>query len=199
MSHILSASIAANPSPDADIIDLYFARDERAIIETDRRYGKTCMQISMGVLDSRPDAEECVSDTYIQTWNSIPPTRPHSLCAYVCRIVRNLSINRLRARTAARRNHDLTISLEELDVCIPAPPEDEPARGTVGELSRHISNFLRTVDAMDRRLFMGKYFYARSVAELAAECGIKEKLVYKHLEKTRTRLHAYLVERGYTL
>ncbi len=199
MSSIISAHPATAPSPDADILDLYFARDERAITETDRRYGKTCMQVSMRVLDSRPDAEECVNDTYIKTWNAIPPARPHSLCAYVCRIVRNLSINRLRAMTAARRNHDLTVSLEELDACIPAPREDEPATGTVGELSRLISDFLRTEDAVDRRLFMGKYFYARTVAELAHDTGMKEKLVYKHLEKTRDRLRVYLSERGYTV
>ena len=81
---------------DQDIIDLYFARDEQAIAETDKSYGKVCMQVSMNILDSRPDAEECVSDTYLKTWNSIPPTKPRSLCAFVCRIARNLSINRLR-------------------------------------------------------------------------------------------------------
>ncbi len=188
-----------SPERDTDILDLYFARDERAIIETDRRYGKTCMQVSMGILASRPDAEECVNDTYMKAWNTIPPLRPRSLCAYICRIVRNLSINCLRNRTAARRNHDLTVSLEELDACIPAPCDDEPASGDLGELARLLSDFLRTVDPTDRRLFMGKYFYARSVAELAREVGMKEKNVYKRLEKTRDRLYAYLTERGYTV
>ncbi len=199
MSHITDTLPDPLSERDADILNLYFARDERAIIETDRRYGKACMQVSMGILKSRPDAEECVSDTYIQTWNAIPPTRPQSLLAYVCRIVRNLSINRLRTRTAARRNHDLTVSLEELDACIPAPREDEPASGQAADLARHISDFLRTESETDRRLFVGKYFYTRTVADLALSCGMKEKAVYKHLARTRERLRAYLLERGYSL
>ncbi len=199
MKYTFSVPPGDIPNRDDDILDLYFARDERAIRETDRRYGKTCMQVSMGILHSRSDAEECVSDTYMRTWNSIPPARPNSLGAYVCRIVRNLSINRLRNMTAARRNHDLTISLDELDACIPAPAGDEPASGSIGELSRLISDFLRTVDATDRRLFMGRYFYARTVADLARETGVKEKLIYRRLEKTRDRLRSYLSERGYTV
>ncbi len=192
-------SIPYTPVEDEDILKLYFARDERAIAETDRRHGKTCMQVSVGILHSRPDAEECVNDTYLRVWNAIPPTRPQSLRAYLCRIVRNLSINRLRAMSAAKRHRDLTLSLSELDACIPAPAGDEPAGGSTEELARLISDFLRTVDATDRRLFMGRYFYARSVPELAADTALGEKAVYKHLEKTRTRLQAYLTERGYTV
>ncbi len=193
-------SYTPNPPPaDADILELYFARDERAITETDRRHGKTCMQISMGILHSHPDAEECVNDTYLKAWNTIPPTCPQSLSAYLSRIVRNLSINRLRKLTAARCNRNLTLSLDELDACIPAPAGDEPATGEMGELARLISDFLRTADATDRRLFMGKYFYGRTVHELAATENLKEKRVYKRLEKIRERLRVYLEERGYTV
>ena len=85
---------------DQEIISLYFDRNEQAIKETDTKYGKTCMQVSMNILHSRPDAEECVNDTYLKTWNSIPPTKPHSLCAFLCRIIRNLSLNRLQELTA---------------------------------------------------------------------------------------------------
>ncbi len=92
MSHPSSAA----PVRDEEIIALYFARDEQAIAETDRRYGRLCMKLSMEILESRPDAEECVNDTYLKTWNSIPPARPQSLRAYLLRIVRNLSISRLR-------------------------------------------------------------------------------------------------------
>ncbi len=182
-----------NMNKDTDILDLYFARDERAISETDRRYGKVCMQVSMGVLDSHPDAEECVSDTYIKTWNTIPPTRPRSLCAYVCRIVRNLSINRLRDMTADKRSRDLTVSLEELSACIPAPTEGD------GELPRHISAFLRAEDELDRKLFMGKYFYGQAVKDLAREWGLSANAVSVRLFKIRERLRAYLSDRGYTV
>ncbi len=178
---------------DNDILDLYFARDERAIGETDRRYGKVCMQVSMGVLASRPDAEECVNDTYLKAWNTIPPTRPRSLCAYVCRIVRNLSINRLRGMTAAKRSRDLTVSLEELSACIPAPAEEN------GALPRHISAFLRAADDLDRMLFMGRYFYGQSVSDLAAEWELSANAVSLRLHKTRERLRDYLAERGYSI
>ncbi len=177
---------------DEDILDLYFARDERAITETDRRYGRACMQVSTGILHSTPDAEECVNDTYLKTWNSIPPNRPRSLCAYVCRIVRNLSINRLEALTAAKRSRDLTVSLEELSACIPSVEEE-------GELPRLISAFLRGIDTLDRRLFLGRYYYARTVKQLADEWQITPGLVYKRLDKTRNALRVYLTERGYTV
>ena len=86
------------PHPsDEEIVELYFARNEQAIAETDKSYGKACMQVSMNILDSRPDAEECVNDTYLKTWNSIPPTKPHSLCAFLCRIIRNLSLTACRS------------------------------------------------------------------------------------------------------
>ncbi len=100
----MSKPTVSRASADEAILDLYFARDERAIAETENRYGKVCMQVSMGVLSSRSDAEECVSDTYLKAWNTIPPTWPQSLCAYLCRIVRNPSVNRLRDMNAARRS-----------------------------------------------------------------------------------------------
>ncbi len=178
---------------DNAILDLFFARDERAISETDRRYGKACMQVSMGVLNSHPDAEECVNDTYLRAWNTIPPTRPQSLCAYVCRIARNLSISRLREMTAAKRSRDLTVSLSELAACIPAPDEGDR------ELPRLISAFLRESDDLDRRLFVGRYWYGRSVKDLATAHGIRAGLVYKRLERTRDDLRVYLTERGYTV
>ncbi len=178
---------------DDDILDLYFARDERAIAETDRRYGKVCMQVSMGVLNNPADAEECVSDTYVKIWNTIPPTRPQSLCAYVCRIARNLSINRLREMTAAKRSRDLTISLEELSACIPAPTEGN------SELPHHISAFLRTEDDLDRHLFMGRYFYGQSVKRLSREWSLTTGAVSMRLYKSRERLRVYLSERGYTV
>ena len=88
--------MSSSTPTDAAIVDLYFARDEQAIKATDQKYGALCMQTSMNIVNSRPDAEECVNDTYLKTWNSIPPTRPASLCAFVLRIIRNLSLNRLR-------------------------------------------------------------------------------------------------------
>ncbi len=178
---------------DEDILDLYFARDERAIQETHNRYGRVCMKVSMGILFSHPDAEECVNDTYLEAWNRIPPERPRSLCAYVCRIARNLSISRLRHLTAAKRSRDLTVSMEELSAVLPTAV-DSPE-----ELTRHISDFLRREEELDRRLFVGRYWFSRSVAELSEAWGVPAKTVSQKLFRTRERLRVYLSERGYSL
>jgi RNA polymerase sigma-70 factor (ECF subfamily) len=176
---------------DQDIIALYFDRNEQAIAETDKSYGKACMQVSMNILDSRPDAEECVSDTYLKTWNAIPPTRPNSLCAFVCRIARNLSLSRLRDLRRQKRNQELTLSLDELEACIPAAVED--AR----ELSTLLNAFLEGLDETNRVLFMGRYWYSYAIDDLAAQMGLTDKAVYMRLHKTREKLRAYLAERGY--
>ena len=176
---------------DQDIIDLYFARNEQAIAETDKSYGKVCMQVSMNILDSRPDAEECVSDTYLKTWNSIPPTRPNSLCAFVCRIARNLSLSRLRDLRRQKRNQELTLSFDELEACIPAAMED------AGELASLLNSFLESLDETNRVLFMGRYWYSYATDDLAALMGLTDKAVYMRLHKTREKLRAYLAERGY--
>ncbi len=179
--------------PDAGIIELYFARDERAIRETAQCYGEICMQVSMNILDSRPDAEECVNDTYLQTWNSIPPTHPRSLCAYVCRITRNLSISRLRRMLAAKRNSSLTLSLEELGDCIPAREEVHE------ELPCLLSEFLRHLGDAERRYFMERYWYARPVKDIATEWNTSPDAVSVSLHRTRKKLRSYLEERGYTV
>ncbi len=189
----MNHQVNQNPVGDEGIIELYFARDERAIRETERCYGGVCMQVSMRVLDSRPDAEECVSDTYLKTWNTIPPTRPRSLCAYVCRIARNLSINRLREMTAQKRNRDLMVSLDELEACIPAPTEGD------NELAGHISRFLWSERELDRRLFVGRYWFGQSVGELATDWKLTTGAVSMRLHKCRERLRRYLNERGYTV
>ncbi len=178
---------------DTEIIDLYFARDERAISESDRRYGKACMGVSMNILSSRPDAEECVSDTYLKTWNSVPPTRPQSLRGYLLRIVRNLSINRLRDLTAARRSRDLTVSFDELEECLSVREE------YATELSALLSDFLRGQNELDRRLFLGRYWYALPVKSLADEWSMTPNAVTLRLRRTREALRAYLVEGGYTV
>ena len=176
---------------DQEIISLYFDRNEQAIAETDKRYGKTCMQVSMSILNSHPDAEECVNDTYLKTWNSIPPAKPHSLCAFLCRIVRNLSINRLEELTAAKRNRDLTVSFEELEACIPLPDEASP------ELADLLESFLRKEGETDRVLFVGRYWFACPVEDLARRTGLTRRAVHMRIFRTRERLRAYLGERGY--
>ena len=180
-----------NQPTDAEIMDLYFARNEQAIAKTDQKYGKTCMQVSMNIVESRPDAEECVSDTYLKTWHAIPPARPHSLCAFLCRIVRNLSINRLREMRAAKRSRDLTVSLEELEDCIAVDLRH------ADRLASLLSDFLEGQEELDRRLFMGRYWHAVPVKDLAGEYGLTPNAVTRRLKRTRERLRAFLEEGGY--
>lgn len=178
---------------DHEIIELYFARDEQAIVETDRKYGAACMRVSLNILNSRPDAEECVSDTYLKAWNSIPPERPNILKAFICRIARNLSINRYRHLHRAGRNRDLEVSFSELEACIPMPEEHSNL------LADYLSDFLKKQDKQDRLLFMGRYFHACSAKELADKMGMSESNVYVRLHRTRERLRQYLLERGYSV
>ena len=176
---------------DQDIIDLYFARNEQAIAETDKSYGKVCMKVSMNILESRPDAEECVNDTYLNTWNAIPPTKPDSLGAFVCRIARNLSLNRLRDLRRDKRNREITLSLDELEACIPATMDSSQ------ELADLFNAFLGELNETDRVLFMGRYWYSYTMDDLADSMKLTKKAVYMRLHKTRERLRAFLAERGY--
>ena len=178
---------------DAAIIDLYFARDELAIRRTDERYGKFCHRLAMSILSNTQDAEECVSDTYIQTWNSIPPTRPHSLQAFLGRIVKNLSINRYHEKKAKRRNRDFDLSLEELEECIPMPDEKS------GELAALLDGFLAGLDPLERKLFCGRYWHSYSMEILANAYGLTVNAVTLRIARTRKKLQAYLTERGYSV
>jgi len=177
---------------DQEIISLYFARDEQAIAETSRVYGSMCMSTAMRVLDSRPDAEECVSDAYLKAWNSIPPEKPRVLGAFLCRITRNLAITRYRALHRHKRNRDLELSLSELAECIPAAEEDSTLRDL-------IDSFLRGLEDTDRRLFLGRYFHSYTVRRMAKAYGMTENAVSLRLYKTREKLRAYLEKEGYSI
>ncbi len=177
---------------DDRIIELYFARDEQAIRHTADKYGPYCMAVSMNILHSEPDAEECVNDTYLRTWNSIPPKRPASLRYFLAAIVRNLSINRLRAKHAERRDTDLEVSLDELEECVPAPDEEN-----AGEIAELINIFLSRQPKTDRIIFVRRYWYSLTDAQIAEEMGLTRNAVSLRLSRTRGRLRAYLEERGY--
>ena len=182
------------PLADTAIIELYNARDERAISETDRKYGSYCTAVSMNILDSYPDAEECVNDTYLHTWNSIPPQNPPGLRNFLGKIVRNLSISRWRTLHSQKRDRDLTVALSELEDCLSVPAETEGR-----ELCEWLNAFLEGLDARERKLFVGRYWYAHPVNRLAEAYGMTPNAVTKQLARTRERLRAYLAERGYTV
>lgn len=179
---------------DYEIIALYWSRDEAAIRETEHKYGAYCHSVAMNILASRSDAEECVNDTWLKTWQSIPPKKPSVLRTYLGKITRNLSINRLKAMRRAKRNPDLVIAFEELSECIPIP-EDTPDTC----LCAYLDAFLETTEPLDRQLFMGRYWYGRTVAEMAPHYGLTPNAVSQRLKRTRQRLREFLEERGYTV
>ena len=178
---------------DPEIIALYNARDEAAIRETDSAYGRLCHELALRILGDPSDAEECVSDTWLRVWNAIPPAAPPSLRAYVCKIVRRIAIDRYRMGKAAKRRSEMTVALEEVEPYLAVPPEGE------AELPRLLEAFLRTEDELDRKLFMGRYWHAYPVKDMATRYGLTPNAVSHRLNRTRERLRAYLNERGYSV
>jgi RNA polymerase sigma-70 factor (ECF subfamily) len=181
------------PLTDAEIVALYLARDESAIDHTAKNYGAYCLSVAMNILNNHPDAEECVNDTYLRAWNSIPPAKPNSLQAFLAAITRRLSLDRYRKQRAAKRNRDLEVSFEELSDMVQAPDE------RANELPELLNAFLRTLDSRERRLFLRRYWVSVSLEALANEEGTTKNAVTVRLYKTRNKLKVYLQERGYTV
>ena len=180
---------------DIQIIDLYWARDEGAIRETDSKYGGFCHRLAMNILHSFQDSEECVSDTYGRCWETMPPQRPGSLRAYLGTIVRNLSISRYRAFHAQKRFGGAEVLLSELADCVPAP---ESVQWTVeaGELGEIISRWLEGLEAEERALFIRRYWAGEAVKELAGELGQRPNAVTKRLLRLREALRKHLEREG---
>lgn len=181
---------------DREIIALYFARDERALDETAAKYGRLCFGVAARLLDSREDAEECVNDTYLGAWNAIPPTRPTSLSAYLCKITRNLSLKRLEQAGAVKRTAVL-VPLMELEEVLSSGNAAERSEGS--ELARLLDAFLRQEKVDARRVFLRRYFFFDSVSEIAARYGFGESRVKSMLSRTRGRLREYLRKEGFEL
>jgi RNA polymerase sigma-70 factor (ECF subfamily) len=176
---------------DGQIVELYFARKEEAIAATSAKYNSYCMQIAMNILHNREDSEECVNDTYLAAWNSIPPQRPEKLAAYLGRLTRNLSLNRYKSMNAARRGGgELALSLNELDECI----ADNSAEQNAEDTGRLISEFLYTKHKETRQVFVRRYFYNDSLADIADRFGMSDSKVKSMLHRTRLALKAYLEE-----
>ncbi len=182
---------------DRSIIELYFARDEQAIAKTQAKYGKLCFGIAHNILGNEQDAEECVNDTYAGLWNAIPPARPENLCAFVCRVARNLSLKRLAGLSRQKRDRAVTVSLSELEEILPdecvCDGKDE------GEIAALISDFLRTEKEDARNVFIRKYYFFDSVEAIARQYGFSQSKVKSMLYHTRNRLREYLKKENVTI
>ena len=180
---------------DREMIDLFFARDERALHEAGEKYGKYCLSVAMRILNVYEDAEECVNDTWLSVWRSIPPDRPDDLGAYLSRITRNLAIARLRRQNAEKRGGDVTVMIEELDECLSdgRSAEDEYASQ---QLKEAVKAFCSSLPQKDRSVFLSRYFYAHSEAEIAGAFGMSAGYVHTLLVRLRKKLKDFLAKEG---
>lgn len=180
---------------DEKILDLFFQRSEAAIQQLNLKYGKLCHRLSYQILNNRQDAEECVNDAYLGTWNAIPPARPNPLAAYLCRIVRNLSLKRYRQNTAAKRNSIYDVALTELEGCLTSSSSPENTL-EAHELTGILESFFDMQTAENRVIFLSRYWFCDSYADIAARTGLTEKIISVRLTRLRRRLKHYLMERG---
>jgi len=181
---------------DDKIIELYWQREDSAIAETDRKYGKYCMKIAFNILMDVSDAEETVNDTYLKLWDSIPPQRPFDLRAFTGRITRNLSINLLRHKNADKRGKgEYAAALHELDSSI-SDSFDVQREVEMHELSEYIAGFISKLDAESRNIFLGRYWYFASIEELSKCSGFSKAKIKSMLFRTRKKLLENLKEEG---
>lgn len=181
---------------DIKIIDLYFARDEAAIAESDRKYGRYCGAIAMNILASQEDTEECVSDTWMRAWNAIPPARPVILKAFFGKITRNLALNMWEKNHAEKRGGgECAAVLDELAECVADPG------AAVWSADRHVltetlNGFLRSVSDEKRKIFLRRYWHMESIKEIADDMNIGESKVKMTLLRLRKDLLEVLRKEG---
>lgn len=182
---------------DTKILDLYFARDEQAVKETDRKYGAYCFSLANSILQNKQDAEEAVSDTYWKVWTAIPPKRPAVLKLYLAKITRNVSFSRWRNLRAEKRGGgEMPLVLEELSLCIAAHGSVEDSVNGK-ELARAIRSFLDTLSPREQDIFLRRYFFVEESERIACRYGMKTATVQRTLARTRTKLKNYLMQEGY--
>lgn len=184
---------------DKDIIQLYFDRDQKALSATAKKYGKYCTSIAKNILGNNEDAEECVNDTYLNVWNSIPPTRPTRFSAFLGKITRNLAFNMYKhAHVMKRGKGEVTLVLDELAECV-SGLEDVEQEINRQELITEINSFLSTLAPKKRNIFICRYWYSDSISSIAKRYEMSDSNVSTTLNRLRKQLKEYLLERGYEL
>ena len=184
---------------DAGIVELYLLRNEDAIVQTSAKYGNRLRALAYGIVLDRETAEECENDTYLKAWNSIPPHEPGSyLYAFLARITRHLSLNCCRDRGRLKRSAYFVELTSEMEECIPAP-DDMDCRVDDLALSEAINGFLRSLDKEKRCIFIRRYWYLDSIADVSERFAISESKVKSTLFRCRRELRRRLEKEGYTL
>lgn len=184
---------------DRQIIELYFARDEKAIAETSQKYGIYCFTIANGILQSDQDAEECVNDTWLRTWNSIPPQKPNCFRLFLAKIARNLALDKCKERSRQKRGDEtVLLALDEIGDFLPAS-ESVETRAEEEELMRLINCFLHSLSERNCNIFINRYFHIESAKTIADKYDLTEGNVQKILFRVRNKLKHYLESEGYTI
>ena len=179
---------------DSKIIELFFARSEDAIKHTDETYGRRLYHLAENIVKNGQDAEESVSDTYMKAWDTIPPQRPQHFFAYLAKICRNFALKRLDWKNAGKRKAEIVSLTEEMEMCIPDQSRDREMEAK--ELGMILDRFLRTLTPENQMVFLRRYWYADTIAEIAARYGISESAVLMRLNRTRAKLCTYLEKEG---
>ncbi len=183
---------------DHQIISLFFDRSDTAIRETDNKYGGFCRGIAFNITRDALDCEECVNDTYLRAWEVIPPTRPESLRAFLGRIVRNFSLDRVRRKTAAKRTVYGTSPLDELIDCLPARDDTAEAADDI-VLRELINRFLASLPEQTRNIFLRRYWYFSPIKDIARDYRMTESKIKMMMLRTREALRKALEQEGYTI
>ena len=170
---------------DTEIVNLFFARSEGAIAETQRKYDGYLRTIASRLLPKDEDAEEILNDVYLAAWNTIPPKRPEMLKYYLSRIARNLCFKRVEYLTAQKRSGNAEVLLSELEECIPDGSKGMEQQLQDKELTQLLNRFLGSLSGEDRKLFLSRYYYAMTAPQLARKYGISPRQVKYRLEKLR--------------
>jgi len=182
---------------DRGIVKLFFDRDESALTEAEKKYKSYCHSIAIGILGDRRDSEECVSDAMLGLWNTIPPKNPENLKTYLAKLTRNFAINRYKMRSAKKRGGSgVDLSLDELEGCLPASDSFDNLVDSM-VLRELLNSFLGTLKAESRIIFVQKYWYFRSVDDIAKDLSVSKSKVKVSLMRTRARLAEYLEGEGY--
>lgn len=181
---------------DEKIIEMFFARNELALNETEQKYGRYCFAVSYRILNSNEDSEECVNDTWLAAWNAIPPKKPESLRGFLARICRNISLDRLDFLKADKRNQNVTEAFEELEAFLSGGEENIPEEMFMREA---VNRFLASLDRKTRIIFMRRYWYFCSIPEIAEGMGISENSVRVTLHRTKLKMKSFFEKEGITI
>ena len=181
---------------DRKIVDLYWQRDENAIPETAAKFGGYCRTIAYNILSDAEDAEECLNDTWLRAWNTMPTNRPSRLAPYLGKLSRWISLTRLREKTSHKRGGGETaLVLDELAEAVDSGADVEKAV-ELKELNAALRRFLKTLGETERQVFLARYWFIASIAEIAEKFGFSESKVNSMLHRTRKKLLGYLKEEG---